>query len=66
MLDNGTQWHAFIRTFTGLKGKEHGAQGSIPHIHYYSNKNGTSRDVFVNMIKNGNHPSAKVHLPLIE
>lgn len=64
MLDNGTQWHAFIRTFQGLKGKESGAQGSVPHIHYYSSKNGTSREDFVNMIKNGNYPTAKVHIPL--
>lgn len=66
ILDNGIQWHAFIRTFQGLKGKESGTQGSIPHIHYYSNKNGTSREDFVNMIKNGNYPTAKVHIPLIE
>ena len=65
MLDNGIQWHAFIRTFQGLKGKESGAQGSVPHIHYYSNKNGTSRKDFVKMIKNGHYPSAKVHIPLI-
>lgn len=65
MLDNGRQWHAFIRTFQGLKGKESGAQGSVPHIHYYSNKNGTSRKDFVKMIKNGHYPSAKVHIPLI-
>lgn len=65
MLDNGRQWHAFIRTFQGLKGKESGAQGSVPHIHYYSNKNGTSRKDLVKMIKNGHYPSAKVHIPLI-
>ena len=65
MLDNGIQWHAFIRTFQGLKGKESGTQGSVPHIHYYSNKNGTSRQDFVKMIKNGLYPSAKVHIPLI-
>ena len=65
MLDNGIQWHAFIRTFQGLKGKESGTQGSVPHIHYYSNKNGTSRQDFVKMIKNGHYPSAKVHIPLI-
>ena len=66
MLDNGIQWHAFIRTFQGLKGKEPGTQGSVPHIHYYSNKNGTSREDFVNIIKKGNYPTAKVHIPLIE
>lgn len=64
MLDNGKQWHAFIRTYKGLKGKESGFQGSIPHIHYYSNKNGISRRDFVNMIKNGNYPKSKVHIPL--
>ena len=65
MLDNGIQWHAFIRTFQGLKGKESGTQGSVPHIHYYSNKNGTSRADFVDMIKKGNYPTAKVHIPLL-
>ena len=65
MLDNGIQWHAFIRTFQGLKGKESGTQGSVPHIHYYSNKNGTSRRDFVKMIKKGNYPTAKVHIPLM-
>ena len=66
MLDNGIQWHAFIRTFQGLKGKEPGIQGSVPHIHYYSNKNGTSKADFVDMIKKGNYPTAKVHVPLID
>lgn len=65
MLDNGIQWHAFIRTFQGLKGKESGTQGSVPHIHYYSNKNGTSMADFVDMIKKGNYPTAKVHIPLL-
>lgn len=66
MLDNGIQWHAFIRTFQGLKGKEPGIQGSVPHIHYYSNKNGTSKADFVDMIKKGNYPTAKVHISLID
>lgn len=67
MLDNGLQWHAFIRTFQGLKGKESGTQGSIPHIHYYSNKYGISRENFVNMIKKGNYPkNANIHIPLID
>jgi hypothetical protein len=66
MLDNGIQWHAFIRTFQGLKGKEPGTQGSVPHIHYYSNKNGISKADFVDMIKKGNYPTAKVHIPLID
>lgn len=67
MLDNGVQWHAFIRTFLGLKGKESGTQGSIPHIHYYSNKYGISREEFINMIKNGDYPkNANIHIPLIE
>lgn len=51
ILDNGIQWHAFIRTFQGLKGKESGTLGSVPHIHYYSNKNGTSKADLVDMIK---------------
>ena len=66
ILDNGIQWHAFIRTFQGLKGKEFGKQGSVPHIHYYSNKNGTSKADFVDMINKGNYPTAKVHIPLID
>ena len=41
----------FIELFN--KGKESGAQGSVPHIHYYFNKNGTSRKDFVKMIKKG-------------
>ena len=60
------QWHAFIRTFQGLKGKESGTLGSVPHIHYYSNKNGTSKADLVDMIKKGNYPTAKVHIPLID
>ena len=35
VLDDGRQWHAFIRIFQGLKGEESGARGSVPHIHYY-------------------------------
>lgn len=67
MLDKGIQWHAFIRTVQGLKGKESGTQGSIPHIHYYSNKYGISRESFVKMIKNGNYPkNANIHIPLID
>ena len=66
ILDNGIHWHSFIRNFQGLKGKESGKQGSVPHIHYYSNKNGTSKADFVDMIKKGNYPTAKVHIPLID
>lgn len=66
MVSKGSHWHAFIRTFQGLKGNESGTQGSVPHIHYYSDKNGTSREDFVKMIKNGNYPTAKVHIPLVE
>lgn len=66
ILDNGIQWHAFIRTFQRLKGKESGTLGSVPHIHYYSNKNGTSKADLVDMIKKGNYPTAKVHIPLID
>lgn len=66
MVSKGSHWHAFIRTYQGLKGIESGTQGSFPHIHYYSDKNGTSREDFVNMIKNGNYPTAKVHIPLVE
>lgn len=66
MISKGSHWHAFIRTHQGLKGNESGTQGSVPHIHYYSDKNGTSREDFVYMIKNGNYPTAKVHIPLVE
>ena len=53
MISKGSHWHAFIRTYQGLKGNEPGIQGSVPHIHYYSDKN-------------GNYPTAKVHIPLVE
>lgn len=66
MVSKESHWHAFIRTYQGLKGNEPGIQGSVPHIHYYSDKNGTSREDFVNMIKNGYYPTAKVHIPLVE
>lgn len=66
MISKESHWHAFIRTYQGLKGNESGIQGSVPHIHYYSDKNGTSREDFVNMIKNGNYPTAKVHIPLVD
>ncbi len=65
IIDNGTNWHCFIRTYSGLKGEESGKHGSIPHIHYLSNKNGITKYDLVKCIKGGYYPTAKIHIPLI-
>ena len=65
IIDNGTNWHCFIRTYSGLKGEESGTHGSIPHIHYLSNKNGITKYDLVKCIKGGYYPTAKIHIPLI-
>lgn len=65
IIDNGTNWHCFIRTHSGLKGEESGKHGSIPHIHYISNKNGITKNDLVKCIKGGHYPTAKIHIQLI-
>lgn len=65
IFDNGTHWFCFLRTFRGLKGEESGPQGSKPHLHFLSDKNGGTKEELIKCIKNGNYPAAKIHIPLV-
>ena len=67
IASNGSQWHCLLQTLTGLKGHESGIQGSKPHLHYLSNKTtGLTYDQIVAMVKLGNYPTAKIHIPLTD
>ena len=64
ILDDGKNWHCFYQTRSGILGKERGALGSQPHIHYISDSFGVSRDDFVKGLKGGHVPSSEVHILL--
>lgn len=67
IASKGSLWHCLLQTFSGLKGKEQGKQGSRPHVHYISDKTcGLTYDQIVAMIKTGIYPKAEIHLPLID
>lgn len=65
LLEKEDTWHCFLQTIKGLKGKESGKMGGLPHIHYLSNSFGISKDALLNKIKNeGEYVTTKVHIPL--
>ncbi len=67
IASKGSHWHCLLQTFAGLKGKESGEQGSRSHIHYISDiTTGLTYDQIVAMVKSGNYPAAKIHLPLLD
>lgn len=67
IFDNGEHWHCFLQTRKGILGKESGMRGSIPHIHYISDKHGLTKDEFINnYIKKGIYPTIKNHIVITE
>lgn len=67
VASNKNHWHCLLQTFAGLKGKESGKEGRRPHVHYLSDQTtGLSYNDFVAMIKKGEYPHAKIHIPIIE
>lgn len=66
IIEKDNHWHCFLQTFKGLKDLEGGDQGKVPHIHYISDSFGISKDKIAEQIKNGEYPSTKVHIPLID
>lgn len=67
LLEKEDTWHCFLQTMKGLKGKESGKMGTVPHIHYLSNSFGISKEDLLNKIKNeGEYMTTKVHMPLTD
>lgn len=65
LLEKDNTWHCFLQTIKGLKGKERGKMGTVPHIHYLSDSFGISKEVLLSKIKNeGEYVTTKVHIPL--
>ena len=56
---------SIIRTnIDGFKESESGNYGSKPHIHYFSDSSGVSKDYFISRIKSGRVPVSPVHILL--
>ena len=62
ILDNGKHWHCFFQTKRGVKGNEPGDNGSKPHMHYFSDSFGVSKNFFIERIGRGKLPSSPVHI----
>lgn len=66
IFDNGTHWHCFLQTKFGVLGKEPGENGSNSHFHYISDRFGISKEDLIKSIKNGEYPSVKNHITIID
>lgn len=65
ILDRDNEWHCFFQTYKSIRGEE-SWRGGLPHMHYISDKWGISRADLVQQIRNGQHPSTKIHIALIK
>lgn len=65
-FDKGDEWHCFYFTYRGMEGKEHGAHGSQPHIHYWSSAFGIDRKELINKLKAGKMPSSPLHIGIYD
>lgn len=65
-FDKDEVWHCFYFTYRGMEGKEHGAHGSQPHIHYWSSAFGLDRKELINKLKAGNMPSSSLHIGIYD
>ena len=66
ILNNGTHWHCFYQTKSGVLGNEPGMYGSIPHIHYISDSFSISLEDIIKGFKGGLCPHSKVHILLTD
>lgn len=64
ILDNGKHWLCFLQNSKSLQGKERGEFGSQPHIHYFSDSFGVTKEDFVKCVKTGHYPPTPVHILL--
>ena len=64
ILDNGKHWHCFLQNSKSIQGKEPGKFGSQPHIHYFSDSFGVTKEDFVKCLKTGHYPPTPVHVLL--
>lgn len=64
-IEKDEVWHCFLFTYKSMKGQE-SWEGGQAHLHYVSSSYNFSKEQILEKLRNGEHPSLSIHIPIMD